>query len=122
MKKRTVMLFAALAIALSGQTPRPTGSISGRVLTKAQKPIPGATVRVVTTDSVGPAITDEEGRFEIAGLPLARHTLRVTAPRYSSGLRGEVDLAEQPNSVIDFSFDSPDVVRESVVVTGSGTQ
>ncbi len=120
MKTARAILYAFPLISLLGHAQQPLGSISGRVLTKDQKPIARATVRAAPSDDA--VITDIEGRFQLTGLALARHTVTVTAPGFNSGLRGEVDLAGQPEATIDFSFDAGDVVRESVVVTGSGTQ
>lgn len=60
-----------------------TGSVQGRVLTKGDKPIPGATVVVAEWDGkVHLGTSGSDGTFRIDNVPQAFYRLSVVAPGY----------------------------------------
>lgn len=85
---------------LSGQVPRDgearpvagTGSVSGTVVTDEAQPRPVRRAVVsLTGDGLRPrrgAITDDEGRFTVSGLPAGRFTLTVTRASFVTSTYG----------------------------------
>jgi len=99
--------------------PRP-GVLTGKVLTADKRPVVGAVVRV--RESGTQTASDESGAFRLEGLPLAKLTVAVTAKGYQSGLQSQVDLSVLPDAEVEFLLDGESVLKQSVVVTGSGAQ
>jgi Carboxypeptidase regulatory-like domain len=73
-------------------TPMGTASVSGRVLLgdTAGTPVRRAVVTLLSTDGVDPrsAITDNEGRFTVGGLPGGRYTLTAKKPAHLTSAYG----------------------------------
>ncbi|MEM1183232.1 MAG: PKD domain-containing protein, partial [Acidobacteriota bacterium] len=69
---------------ITGVTPGPESEtrVGGVVLDNEDEPVPGATVRVLADGLAEPpeAITDADGRFEIAGAPVGTVDLEVDGP------------------------------------------
>jgi hypothetical protein len=91
---------ASGAILIVRATPRPFGSIAGRVVESVRGgPVAGALLTIEGTNLRGAAGRD--GRFNVSDVPAGTHSLRVAAPgfldRVSSGVivdpEGIVDLA-----------------------------
>lgn len=80
------------------------GSIQGTVVTSGDRPLSGVTVLLQRgEESVSAAITDDQGRFFMAGIPAGTYSLSFTlGPRVSSENGIEVDA------------DSTAVIRKSV--------
>jgi protocatechuate 3,4-dioxygenase beta subunit len=70
-----------------------TGQLVGYVLDAAGAPVPAASVMVVRAPGAVPdiaAVTDDAGRFVLAGLPPGRYLLRAVTDRGSGA--GETDV------------------------------
>ena len=78
-----VMLWGALlvpAVAFAqdpGRIARDPGVMIGTVTDTAKQRMPGVTITIETATGVRSVVTDAQGRYRIAGLPLGRH--RVVA-------------------------------------------
>ncbi|WP_320051692.1 TonB-dependent receptor [uncultured Acetobacteroides sp.] len=84
-----VLLFTLLAVAAQAQNLRQT--VKGKVVDKVtQMPLPGASVVVVGTVPSLAAITDTEGGFRIANVPIGRHQIEVRFVGYSTITISEV--------------------------------
>lgn len=116
----SVLVFLLNLTSGWSQVPDSVGVLTGRVIDKADKPVGSARVRIVQTGAV--ATTDETGQFRITGLPLINLEITVTARGFRSGLRAQADLTSQPERSVEFVLDVDQVLEQSVVVTGSGTQ
>ncbi|MCS7192761.1 MAG: carboxypeptidase-like regulatory domain-containing protein [Armatimonadetes bacterium] len=66
----------------------PTGSISGRILSTDNRPIPNATLTLMQNDTSQFTIsTDAQGQFAIEGLPEGEYSLLVTASDFEPAER-----------------------------------
>lgn len=117
---RLLVLAVALAV-LAGFTPR-AATLEGRILNRASdRPLPGATVRLMNAGDR--QFTDQEGRFSFEGGDLAEgDTLRVTHPDFmpvqiplgapeEPGLNLEISLIPRPLRAEDGERGSRDFRR-----------
>jgi hypothetical protein len=77
----------------------PGATVEGRVIDARNRPIPGASVFVLTGGGSSPrpeATTDAAGLFRLTGLPAGMHRLRLVAPGYTPAER-DVDLSPSSN-------------------------
>ncbi|MEO8620556.1 MAG: TonB-dependent receptor [bacterium] len=96
------------------------GIVSGRVVDSAtNRPIASAQVAVFGT-SLG-AITNDAGRFTIAGVTAGTHSVRVTAIGFAPQTR-TLTVADGQTVTADFAMRRQALELEAVVVTGYGTQ
>ncbi|MGB3799569.1 MAG: TonB-dependent receptor, partial [Lewinella sp.] len=65
----TLSLFLLLCAGMHAQ------NLTGRVLDESNLPLAGATLSL---DEVGMTVTDQDGYFDLLGVPVGEHTLRVT--------------------------------------------
>jgi TonB-linked SusC/RagA family outer membrane protein len=94
--------------------------ITGRVVDSASsRPLAGAQIQVVGTP-LG-AMTNEAGRFTIAGVPAGTHTVRATLLGFGPQSR-TVTVADGQSVTIDFVLRRQAVELEQVVTVGYGTQ
>ncbi len=98
---KTLLLLALTFAAFAQQPPRDTpvvptrigtASVSGRVLLgdAAGTPVRRAVVTVLSIDSLDPrsALTDDEGRFTVEGLPEGRYTVTAKKPAHLTSAYG----------------------------------
>ena len=106
-------LLALVPIAAAAQA---TGSIRGRVLNDAQRPIPGATVSIVGTTRGG--LTNPDGEFVIANVPVGPQTVRAQMIGYARR-EMEVTVAANQPTTADFVLATQALALDEVVVTGT---
>jgi len=84
---RTLLtLFLLVALIPPAFAQRQTGAVSGQVLDKNAKPLPGATVSISSPAQLGISsyVTSETGRFRFAGLTPGEYELRAEMPGFKS--------------------------------------
>src|SRR5208282_2704492 len=92
-----VVVFLSLAGQwLAGQEPPPTAAVSGLVRTTGGVPVPGATLRLteISSGRAWVSWTDENGKFNLPGLPLGHYRAEVAQLGFASATK-EFDLAAQ---------------------------
>ncbi|GAB5535398.1 MAG: carboxypeptidase-like regulatory domain-containing protein [Rubricoccaceae bacterium] len=100
-----------------------TQTVRGVVLDRdTQVPLIGANVVVVDSDPFLGAATDAEGRFELAGVPVGRHTLRAQYIGYESRALANVLVRSSQETVLVIELAEQVVDGEEVVVRGSTQQ
>ena len=113
----SALLFLA-AFAPSLGRAQGTGVIAGRVTdASTQNPLPSVQVQLVGTTRG--AVTGDDGRFRIAGLPAGQYQVRVLRVGYQSSTR-TVALADAGSSELAFSLAQVAVSLESIVTTATG--
>jgi protocatechuate 3,4-dioxygenase beta subunit len=79
--------LAILAVAIAAGAQAPAASVSGRITDAASgRPVPRMIVAAVGADRIAgvEAVTDDEGRYEIAGLTAGAYAIRVTNDEHRS--------------------------------------
>jgi TonB-linked SusC/RagA family outer membrane protein len=115
-----LLLLPAVAWADGGVTPddaERAGTIRGRV-TDAQtgQPLPTAQVVVVGT-SFG-ALSDQNGNYQITGVPAGLYTVRVIRIGHAQTQRENVSVSDGATVVLDFEMRTSALALEGMVVTG----
>ena len=96
------------------------GAVQGQVVDASNlEPISGAQVFLPGTE-LG-TLTDQEGRYEITGVPTGRTEVRVQVVGYSPGAR-TVNVAAGESSTLDFELSVSAISMEGLVVTATGQQ
>ena len=116
MKRIVGIVAALLAFALlpAGAFAQGSGSISGQVLDQAsQAPVVGAQVIVVGTQRG--AMTDQEGRFTISGVPAGSHEVRARRVGYAV-MNQRVTVSDGGSANVDFALATSAARLEEVVV------
>ena len=111
-------LIALLIIPLMRDACAQTGTISGRV-THAGKPL--ELVNISLGHTLYGTVTDEAGRFEIKGIPLASYEVRASFIGFQTQVTEVVADSARPDPVIDISLEEGTDVFDQVVVTGTRT-
>jgi outer membrane receptor for ferrienterochelin and colicin len=117
------LLFASFVLALSClftnlAIAQGTGLISGVVKdSKSGKPLPYANVILMGT-SMG-AMTLEDGKFTIRGIPVGTYTVKAMMMGYKAGEKPEVSVTSGANVDLSFSLEQTIVMKtQEIVVTG----
>lgn len=119
------MAGLALAGTILGAGLRPLaaqtqGSVRGRVV-DALSQVPLTAVRVRVTDRDIVAVTNDEGRFTLAGLPAGPVTIAAERIGYQRTVRTVTVVAGQPVEV-DFALPPVTLSLDRVVVTATGAE
>lgn len=93
-----------------------TGSIRGKVLNEAQRPISGATVSIVGTARGG--LTNPQGEYVIANVPLGSQTVRAQMIGFARKDMAVTVSSGQP-ATADFVLATQALSLDEVVVTGT---
>jgi TonB-dependent receptor len=115
---RTFQYFLALSLLLAGlRASGQTFSVSGSVIDAASRePIPGATVQI--ENSTLGAVTDAEGFFRIADIPLKNIVLRISALGYNALARRH-DFEKLPNpEPFQLMLTASDIAISQIEITG----
>jgi TonB-linked SusC/RagA family outer membrane protein len=114
-------LAAALLLwALPLDAQEPTGSISGQVTDSlTQRPLLGVEVSIAGT--MRRAVTDQEGRYTITGVPAGLHIVQTALIGYGQE-RQPANVTPGGATTVDFALRPQAALLEPVVVTGYGTQ
>ncbi len=94
--KCQAIVGALLAVWLGASAPvggqQPSASVAGRVVAAARpdEPVPRAIVSVISSDARvrRSGITDNQGRFAIAGLPPGQYTVSASTPAFLTAVHG----------------------------------
>lgn len=82
----------------------------------SRMPLIGAAVVVMGTDPLKGATTDIDGRFEITGIPVGRHSLRVQYMGYEPRIIPELNVGSARELVLDLTLVESTRQLEEVVV------
>jgi TonB-dependent starch-binding outer membrane protein SusC len=97
-----------------------TGTISGRVVdSTSQQPLAGVTIRVEGTQRG--AMTSDDGRYTLGGVPAGTHVVRANRIGYAP-MTQPVTVAGGATATVDFVLPARVAQLEEVVTTGYGTQ
>lgn len=107
-------------LALSWTAPlhaqQPTSTVRGRVTDNStQQPISGATVAIAGRS----ALTQEDGRFSVGGVPVGAATVTVRMVGYAQGTQ-PVMVTEGDTVVVDLALAPQAINLSEIVVTGYG--
>lgn len=123
MKLKTLfplLLILALTAAMQLSAQTLTQTVRGQVMDQDTKmPLAGATVTVVDSAIIGGALTDEEGYFRIADIPVGRHSVRVMFPGYDLAQRTQVMVTSGKELVLQFELQEKLVKMDDVVISAS---
>ena len=99
------------------------GRIEGKISDPKGAAISGATVTVTNqvTKQESTAVTDNQGKYKVDGLPAGIYTVRVNAKGFNEGRREEVKVEDNAAATIDVRLEIPPVQAE-VKVSESGSK
>ena len=120
-----LLLFSsAAALAQTGEEDSsPTQTVKGRLLDEQSgSPLIGANVQVITADETYGAATDVEGYYKIEGVPLGRHTLRISYVGYQARIIPNVQVQGGKQTVVNASLTEDLESLDEVVVTSDQNQ
>lgn len=110
-----LLLLTSLFIFFSGPAYAQTGKISGQVLDdRNSDPLPGVSVYVVDIDRG--AVTDANGEYTIASIPLGTYSLRFSFVGYQTVLVEDADVFTNQTTEIDVNLQDTVVEGGEVVV------
>lgn len=113
-----LLSFLVCVVTNPGTAPAQTGQVTGEVTdARTGQALNGAQVFVAGTQ-LG-TITDEQGAYEISGVPAGEQTIRVQLIGYSSASR-TIDVTAGQTVNVDFRLNQSAIALEEVVVTGTG--
>ncbi|HEY8484360.1 MAG TPA: SusC/RagA family TonB-linked outer membrane protein [Longimicrobiales bacterium] len=92
------------------------GTIAGRVTDLQGEPLPGASVVVVGTQ-LG-ALTGENGRYTITGVPAGTYQLRASLLGYSDQTVQGVQVADAQTTTVDFRLQAQAIALDEIVAVG----
>ncbi len=117
MVKNCFKIFFVLLLTASVLSAKVTGKITGMVTEKTGGgPLQGANVFI--QDTFLGATSDENGFFEIRGIPPGTYTLRVSFMGFKP-LRRQVNITPDKHLELDFSLQETTILTEQIVVTSS---
>jgi TonB-linked SusC/RagA family outer membrane protein len=113
--------LAVAALLLLATTPleAQTGTVRGQVMSQAGQPLNNVLVSLVGTNRG--VRTDDEGRYEIPGLPVGNVTLRAAVIGYAAQTQ-TVAVTAAGITTLDFSLQQAAVSLDALVVTATGEQ
>ena len=82
-----------------GAAPAASGVVAGVVRDAEGRPVPGALVRPAGYSTLA-ALTDEDGRFELSGLPAGRHWFKVSHDLFAPSMSGAVTVSRGSRQTI----------------------
>ncbi len=94
------------------------GSLGGRVVSENMA-LPYVNVQLDGT-SLG-AVTDEEGRYSISGIPFGKYEVLASHVGYEIGKKEIVIDGSEPTARLDFSLTPMNILADKVVITGTRT-
>jgi len=117
MKHLTLLLILILSFSLSGWS-QATQTLKGTVVDQQSEiPIIGATVELLTVESSVGTTTDVDGRFALQGVPVGRHSLRISYLGYSPVTIPNVLVTAGKEASINVGLEESVVQMDEVVVT-----
>ena len=115
-----LLLTISLLVPLGLYGQELTQTVRGTVIDlDSQEKLIGATVSVLDGNGILGDITDEEGAFKIAGLPLGRVSLKVSYIGYESATVANLELISAKEVVLTIELQESIAIMEEVVVTAA---
>lgn len=94
-------------------------TIKGTVVDQqSEMPVIGAAVELLSVEPLRGTMTDLDGRFSIAGVPVGRHNLRVSYLGYESVTIPNVLVTAGKETVLNIGLEESVLEMNEVVVTG----
>jgi outer membrane receptor protein involved in Fe transport len=123
MQKYFFIVLALLCVALSARTASAQtiyGSISGVVTDQQGAAVPGAKVTATNaaTGAAREAITNQEGLYRVAGLPIGSYSVKVEKTGFQQQVNERVEVSVAVDSAANFTLGAGGV-QEVVTVTES---
>lgn len=116
--RNTLMLLVFMAVSsgwLAAQSPVQT--VKGAVLDRqSETPLVGVAVELISVVPIRGEVTDENGRFSIAEVPVGRHTFRVSYLGYETLTIPNVVVNAGKEVVLDLSLEESVIEIAEVVV------
>jgi hypothetical protein len=123
---RTIQLLVGLLLCLSGkifaqtQATALTQTIRGTVLDKeSQTPVIGASVIITGTDPVKGSSTDANGNFRIDGVPVGRHTIKITSIGYEDQIIPEMLVGTGKEVILNVRMSESLIQMSEIVVVAA---
>ena len=115
----TYLLYGFFLAAMSpALAQNPTQSIKGTITDKdTRQPLIGATVVVSTAEGQPGTVTDYDGKFELADVPVGRHRLEFQYLGYEPYIIDDAILNSAKELVLNIELVEQAVVTEEVVIT-----
>lgn len=119
MKKYTAIFLLLLGHFGFGQT----GVIKGLVVDKqSEQPLEGATIQLLNVEIATGVITDFDGKFNLANVPLGRQQIQVSYIGYESVTIPNIEVTSGKDVILNISLLESFNALEEVVVTNSTNQ
>lgn len=97
-----------------------TGTIRGTLTDKqSEKPIAAATVALMSDPNIV-AISDDNGMFTLAGVPVGRQTILVSFVGYENATLPEIDVTAGKDAIVAVALTESFNSLEEVVITSGG--
>jgi TonB-dependent starch-binding outer membrane protein SusC len=117
---RWVFLLAATAALPAVASAQERGSITGTVVEQATR-APLASVQVTVVGTAARAITNQDGRYTLQGIPAGTAEVRATRIGYGQGAQ-TVRVVAGEAATADFALSPSAIALEGVIVTASGQE
>jgi TonB-dependent starch-binding outer membrane protein SusC len=120
MRYRWCLVWLAACLLLPGEiAAQTTGTVTGRVTDPTGQPIAGAQVYLAGTQRG--QLTNQEGRFLIANVPVGDYDVRATIIGYGEMTR-RVSVSSGGTAVADFTLSQSAIELGAVIVTAVGQE
>ncbi|HEX5869518.1 MAG TPA: SusC/RagA family TonB-linked outer membrane protein [Longimicrobium sp.] len=116
--RRWILPLAACLLFAGSARAQSTGQISGTVTEAEGGPLAGATVAIPALSRT--VVTNEQGRYTLAGVPAGTHAVMATRIGRTSQTR-QVTVGVGQAATADFALAAAAVLLEEVVAIGYGT-
>ena len=120
---RSNSIFIIVALLFASRAPaQTTGTVSGAIEDANGGALPGVTVtmRNVDTSLVRSAVTDENGRFVVAGIPVGRYEVRAELSGFKPLVRKDLALVVGQTAVLALTMQVGGV-DEEITVSGQAS-
>lgn len=95
-------------------------TVKGQITDRESKfPLMGVTVAVISTNPIAGAATDENGEFKIIGIPVGRHTIKVSYLGYKEQIIPNVVVNAGKETIVDFQLVENVITTDEIVVRGA---
>lgn len=113
-----IYLYLFLFSVSVARAQQPTQTLRGRVLDKeAKNPLTGVTVRLVTANGQAEgSITDANGNFRISGVPVGRHSLRLTLVGYKEIALENIQVDAGKEVILTLEMEESIIALEGVTI------
>jgi hypothetical protein len=98
-----------------------TQTVRGKVIDKVTRfPLPGANVVILNSSPVIATVTDPEGNFRLAGIPIGRQSLQITYVGYKPSTIPNIVVNSAKEVVLEVEMEENVIVGEEVVIKANG--